>query len=687
MLVFLLTLLCCAVAARWLVDCLWGIGNSPDRPEGGTGILPVQEPSPKGAGRPFSFPNDTESVADRLVLWAVLGMTLFLCVPLATGFALGSVHVPARLVGYGVALVATGAWHAWLRHQKGKRGLGLLLPGESLLVAWRAEMSAASWKARAAWGVVVGWVALAAVPGWFLQPRFVDAAEYHAIFPIHLLTEDHFSMALRHEYDLAPTWWWAETFSNLKAFGVLQLAEARGGSLKGAGLIQAAFALVWLLAFWAAGRRLELRGAALAAGAFVFVSMPDFILQLTEIYSDVQGAAAVCVAVWGLLGLALSPNPRRWIVPVALGLGQMVGAKSSLVLATGLLGLVSLVIAWRRGTETCERMRFVGGMLLAGLIAGHIMGGPWILRSWIVYGNPLFPLKLEAAGHVIFDGPVGADLNSARVRQSGLTWLDLYWRPPFETLGVTHLGNRLSGHGPATLGLIVPSVVALLVGWWRERKRGWGLVLLLVGVLVVGIPDIWWPRYSLAVVTLGALAFAWLLTKSSRLPRTYFLAVLTAAALWNGIRVVPAVLGWPRPPVVAAYPFLTGDAWPETNWAMPGEYTARDFAREELTRDAENWVGGIMPDFSTLWMYHRDHPFQPVGLPQIKMTAGEDEWIAQVLASRATHILARLDSPEYEALHRHPDSFALIFQDTAWSAEHPWGPWPYTRESVWEVRR
>ncbi|HEX8073847.1 MAG TPA: phospholipid carrier-dependent glycosyltransferase, partial [Thermoleophilaceae bacterium] len=106
---------------------------------------------------------------------------------------------------------------------------------------------------------------------------------------------------------------------------------------------------------------------------------------------------------------------RAELVLAGVGLGIAFGSKWY-----GLSVVAVVLACWAVASLLAGRgRRVVGrhGAALVGLVLA--CGGVWLLRNWVVTGNPLFPLKVELGGVAIFDAP-----RNVLLEQYGYTILD-----------------------------------------------------------------------------------------------------------------------------------------------------------------------------------------------------------------------------------------------------------------------
>jgi hypothetical protein len=153
-------------------------------------------------------------------------------------------------------------------------------------------------------------------------------------------------------------------------------------------------------------------------------------------------------------------------------------------------------------------------LLGAGVLLPSIF---WFGRAYQETHNPLFPMRVAFAGHVIFPGNTGSqffdedfDLNFVHTRTEWLIYPWTEWKrnPGYPTM--TSYGEG-SGLGAAFASLVPAGIAFLLYGCLR-RKTNKLHVLLLLTLLVFSCA--WWfplrriPRYGLPIVVLMCLMAA-----------------------------------------------------------------------------------------------------------------------------------------------------------------------------------
>jgi hypothetical protein len=463
--------------------------------------------------------------------------------------AVPALTVPALVAAWSVALgLAIGA--GWLRYRRDGGAprvvLGALTRAERVI-------------AVALTGLLLAELVIALVA----PPNNWDSQTYHLPKIEHWVAQrdvDVFATRINRQVVLAPG---AE-------YLLLQLRLLTGGDALynllqwGAGLGCA------LVASRIAG---QLGGGRLAQllTAFLVGTTPLVVLESTSTQTDLVVAAWV-VAVATLVLDELDRRTPGWTAAL---LGAAAGL-TTLTKATGLLGVVPLLLVWTAGQLRRAPLRALANLLLAGAVAVAV-AGPFLARMDATYGNALGPASLRASttmerhdlasvlvnalkiGYTALETPVGPLDRAASgtviaiAHGLGVNPDDplTSWRgPAFPTLSWPPDEDRAAF---PVQGVLVLLGAAVLV--FRRRTRRYAAVFWLVVLLyVTGVKwQPWGNRLILFVLVLGApLAGLWLagvLERRRPQPRAAAVGAWAAAGalLAAGCAGWLAVgYGWPR---------------------------------------------------------------------------------------------------------------------------------------------
>ncbi len=287
-------------------------------------------------------------------------------------------------------------------------------------------------------------------------------------------------------------------------------------------------------------------GTSAAIAAISTASVPVIAIVGSWPFSDVASAAYFAAAVWAMLPGSLRSQRSR-LGCSSLLLGTACAAKLSVLPIAVLLGVCLLPVVWNAGRRR-------GWMLATALfiLPGLMVVGPWLLKSAIYHGNPVYP-----AAYSVFGGPEWSDFNDAFYKDKsaekgfGKSPADLLKSP----YNITTEWPRFEGQnpGPLLLGLLPAAVLlggVLLLRRWRLTPALVLLPLIVIGWLL------WFYGYQSVrflipqIVVTIALGVPALLVVAARLPRPTLagaLATIVSCAMvsfawpvWYQLRINPS---------------------------------------------------------------------------------------------------------------------------------------------------
>ncbi len=190
------------------------------------------------------------------------------------------------------------------------------------------------------------------------------------------------------------------------------------------------------------------------------------------------------------------PLPRQaqwsWLCGVCAGLTY--GTKYTAVLVVAFLFAALGVLGWRDGRPR----RALRAEVLAFAVSATVVASPWIARTWLATGSPVFPFahRVFASRHwsadraAAYDGAQKEFGRAFTVRQGEAVNLEptptshrslarllaVPWQVTFSPDWYYDRGYAFDGKhriGPAWLAFALPALVG--VGWlWSQRRRGPG---------------------------------------------------------------------------------------------------------------------------------------------------------------------------------------------------------------------
>jgi hypothetical protein len=348
--------------------------------------------------------------------------------------------------------------------------------------AWRGDrtelgqpVTPLSWPLRAVFGAGAGVFAIVYLVNALAPEASPDGAGYHLALVARELRA--------HGFEPVTTSLYAMLSQGVEMLFVPAFAIGRHSA---AALLHFAFALTLALAILAYGRRIGKPWAGAAAALLTFAS-PIVGATGSAAYVDAATAAIVFAVFYWTEIWDEQQHALKLLIPVGLLAGYAYAAKyTAFPIAIYALGFV----AWR----SRKSLRPASIVMSCALI----MAGPWMVRNWIWYQNPVAPFGNSIFPnpyiHVIFEQTYSEALRHYRMPS--------LWALPLEA---TIRGEYIAGIiGPAFL--LLPAVLVTL-------RYPVGRRLLLAGALMFStyfanigarflIPSL--PFFSLAL----ALAFA-----------------------------------------------------------------------------------------------------------------------------------------------------------------------------------
>ena len=427
----------------------------------------------------------SEPGLERWVLGAMVGLgwlgTLVFVLSLA-----GGLH---RWIGYGLLAV-----------------LGItVLPEIRNLAGWSLSAVRRMRPARIPWlWLFTGSIGLLTLGLALLPPTGWDSLVYHLQGP-RLYLESHRLVAVPENFYLN----WPAQVEMLFTWGML----LKDGTL--AKLLNWAFWLLVAAMLYALGRRAASeRVGSWAAALWAAVPLAAEVAGVA--YVDLGLTAFVLAAFYAFVRWTES-RLDGWLALCALFAGFAMATKYTAVTWAGMLILLFVYHGWR------HQHRDAGWILMRAVLFAVVAGLvvlPWLIKNWIVTGNPAYPFLFGGAGW-------------NATREAWLYWPGQgYSRNPLDYLVLPWLMTVLGSAGTASFNATAGPLLLCLVPLaflvrGRPRVVNYGLALVAAQFAVFAIM-IWrylylaQTRLVLAIFPLLCLAAAYALDKLSLWDRSAF---------------------------------------------------------------------------------------------------------------------------------------------------------------------
>ena len=358
------------------------------------------------------------------------------------------------------------------------------------------------------------------LPSWSRALLFLVIAPYCVIYFRQAMSPEMSPDATAYHLGLVNLWVHAGRIYNVGSMfaaiphGVemLYLFAFTIGRHSAAALIHFSFLLDLALLMYCFGRRFGWgTSASLFAPVLVFAS-PLFGTIGTVAYIDVALSAAVLAAIY-LLQIWRQTHRSGTLIACGLVSGFAVAIKYT---AAPLPLFIAIAVAW----ELRKSGRLATRALFALLLAMAVLPGPYLIRNWIWFDNPI-----AFFGNAIFPNPwfhisLERSFRAQMADYGGVTWREL-------PLGLTVGGAKL----PNSFGTVFLLTPLCLLGLIWSRSRTITLAALAMASVYAAHKD---PRFLMPAIPLATLAVAYVL---GRIPR--------ASVLLGAIAALHLVISWP----------------------------------------------------------------------------------------------------------------------------------------------
>jgi hypothetical protein len=312
-------------------------------------------------------------------------------------------------------------------------------------------------------------------------------------------------------------------------------------------LTQVYFALLGTLGVYTTGRDLSLDMENALVGGSFFLLSPIVLTQAVTTYVDLTYAALAVVSL-AFFTAFYRTGARRHLALIGIATGLMLGVKTAGIVLAGLVGLATTATVWFVHGR-CPRRTTVQLGVLAATIA--TFGSYWYARSFVVLGNPIYPVPVEVFGRTVFEGILsperlqrgpweGTFVESIHGPYDKTTFASRLYVSWYEKIQIYGKGIPVGSFGPHWAILGVPSV--LLFGYDSLGRRDLRSVtfagLALVPLLLSAT---YFARYTIVLLALGGVAVGFVrgtVSPGSRRAVSVLLAILllSSAVLSSGFQ-------------------------------------------------------------------------------------------------------------------------------------------------------
>jgi hypothetical protein len=507
--------------------------------------------------------------------------------------------------------------------------------------------------------------------GLYYSSGIWDAASYHLVGPMQWSLTNQFEQSTPAFGNVSAVRLLAETAPNSKGILPFLILEWTNQE-QGTALVQWPFLLMALAAVYSIARRAELsRYLSLMVTTFLLF-VPEVLLQSLEAYADVQYLAAQLCLIALLLQLWQDEHSsqRLWLLAFAFAL--LTSSKPNGLPQGGVYGILLLMMLYARNLSVPlgARLNILRDAIICVCFVSFVVAGPWYLRNLIVYENPLYPVRVEVAGRILFHGPTAMDVSRQATAQfQGVQGIGGWWKGISEAERLPMVGGWSTGLGTHTFLLGFPAVLLLLLLVYAHPRRYMLLpVIFLFAFFWLVNPVKNLPRFGMIQAAAAGIAFAMILQHAQRFFSILLQLLLGTLLFYNMYRTIPAVAYRMRPAEVALFPLVTGVWRGDMVDAAPDAFTALDWWRE-VEATPETRLAIVDPTIELWWSRPLNSEARIAHARSPYPGEAFEDWHARLLNQGFTHLLIRIDS--YEAQQLQPLYFSPLFSSRNVAMETP----------------
>lgn len=279
---------------------------------------------------------------------------------------------------------------------------------------------------------------------------------------------------------------------------------------------QLVFGIMAAIATIGIARNLRVKREYAIASGCIFFLTPIVIAQAITNYVDLMFAAMFLIFFYFYLRY-MDKFQKKYVLLAGIAAGITLGIKSSAAAYIGICVIIVFIELMIRIYKKKCLWREVLIHMSIFTIAAILLGGFWYFRTWIVYGNPVYPFTVQLGDWVIFEGKgsmhdmimVSNTPEAIRAmnkfQQIIYSWKHLMIKPSYD--------QGLGGLGIFWVFLGLPSMLITSIYYVIKERRRFIIVLLPAILIFLIQPSSWWSRYTLYIVAFGSCCFMYLVGK------------------------------------------------------------------------------------------------------------------------------------------------------------------------------
>jgi len=193
--------------------------------------------------------------------------------------------------------------------------------------------------------------------------------------------------------------WISELPSNISMLYIIGIVLKNGILSK---LFSLTFGLLLALAIYSFGQRFYDKKTALISTS-IYMTLPMVMNHIGSAYIDIPVALLVFLALYGFF-MWQNSNDQKWVYVSAIMTGLSIASKHTALFPAAILGAFFVYYLFKKN-KTGKAVQLI---LIFGIIA-LLFVSPWLLKSYVRTGNPVWPLAYDIFGGEYWDNNLASE--------------------------------------------------------------------------------------------------------------------------------------------------------------------------------------------------------------------------------------------------------------------------------------
>ena len=316
-------------------------------------------------------------------------------------------------------------------------------------------------------------------------------------------------------------------------------------------LSQLPFLIVGILTTYSIALKLDIKVKSALFSSLLFFFTPIVILQINTNYIDIAVSVLLLIVInyllyespsfKNILSHTVEKDDRK--VPIILAgvtAGILLGSKGSgplfaIIILSAII--VQEFIKYRQqiyAKTPEEKFDVIKDSVISYIIYFFLplimLGSYWYIKNWMLYGNPVYPMEITVFDITLFKGLFKKMRDPVPLLIENSTYLSRLFHVWMEKVEFYLYDSRISGFGPLWTILLLPSLVFAFINSAINKRYNWLFICILLISTYAVHPRNWTTRYTIFMVSLGALSYGFVLDYFCKRDRVISILALVLAS-------------------------------------------------------------------------------------------------------------------------------------------------------------